>query len=210
MVSGEGGVCMEPNTTTPAAQAQSADGRTTPAAAPCEPAETRSLEEQIEALRAEVAELRDKHLRALAESRNVQQRAQRDRDEALRYAEAEFARELLVVLDDLERAQESARSGADPAALSEGIRISHEHFLKILRGRRIEPIEALGKPFDPNVHEALMRQPSADVAANVVMQEVARGYRMHDRVLRPTRVVVSDGPAAPSGGTTSADQGGEA
>ena len=96
----------------------------------------------------------------MAELRNVTQRALREKQEALRYAEADFARELLVVLDDLERTQESAKSASDVQSVVEGVRIVYEHFLKVLRGREIEPIEAAGKPFDPNCHEAMMQQPS--------------------------------------------------
>ena len=150
---------------------------------------------ELDVLRREVEELRDKNLRVLAESRNLQQRAQRDKAEALKFAEADFSRELLVVLDDLERTQESAGAVTDVQAVTDGVRIVYEHFLKVLKGRGIEPIEALGTPFDPAVHEAIMQQPSDEHAAGTVMQEVARGYKMHDRVLRPTRVVVSSGPA---------------
>ncbi|MBW7904612.1 MAG: nucleotide exchange factor GrpE [Phycisphaerae bacterium] len=142
----------------------------------------------------ELDALRDRNLRLLADMRNLQQRSKREREEALRYAEAEFARELLVVLDDLERAMQAA-SGAD-APLSEGMRITHEHFLKLLRTRGIEPIAAVGEPFDPALHEALLQQPSAQFPAGIVAQEVARGYRMHERVIRPARVVVSSGPPA--------------
>jgi len=69
-----------------------------------------------------------------------------------------------------------------------------EHFFKVLRSRGIAPIEALGRPFDPHLHEAILQQPSQEYPAGVVMQEIATGYTMHDRVLRPARVVVSAGP----------------
>jgi molecular chaperone GrpE len=142
----------------------------------------------------EIEKLRDDHLRIMAELRNVTQRAQREKQEALRYAEADFAKELLVVLDDLQRTLESINSGADATAISEGVRIVQEHFLKVLRGREIEPIEALGQPFDPDLHEALLQQPSDEYAAQTVMQELSRGYKMRDRVIRPTKVIVSSGP----------------
>ena len=152
---------------------------------------------ELDILRREVEELRDKNLRVLAESRNLQQRVERDKAEARKYAEADFSRELLVVLDDLERTQESAGAATDIQTVTDGVRIVYEHFLKVLKGRGIERIEALGTPFDPAVHEAIMQQPSDEHAAGVVMQEVARGYKMHDRVLRPSRVIVSSGPAQP-------------
>jgi len=160
-----------------------------------EPAEAVPPEDELQALRNEVEELREKNLRILADSRNFQQRAQRDKTEALKYAEAEFARELLVVIDDLERTLDSAKTAENVEPVADGVRIIYEHFLKVLRSRGIEPLEAEGRPFDPSFHEALMQQPSDEYPAGTVMQELARGYKMHDRVIRASRVVVSGGPA---------------
>lgn len=152
-------------------------------------------EEQIEALQREVEQLRDKNLRLIAEAQNQQKRAARERQEAIRYAEAAFARALLVILDDLERTQESAAAASDVKAVSDGVRIVYEHFLKVFAQHGIEPIQADGQPFDPAVHEAILQQPSDEHPAGTVVNEIARGYRMHERVLRPSRVVVSSGPA---------------
>lgn len=149
----------------------------------------------IAELQREVQLLKEKELRMIAEGRNLSQRLQREKEESLRFAEADFARELLVVIDDLNRTQESASKGADAGALADGVRIVNEHFMKLLRSRKVEPIAALGEPFDPQFHEALLQQPSDTVPAGSVVAEVARGYKMHDRVLRPARVVVSTGPA---------------
>jgi len=141
--------------------------------------------------------LHEENLRLMAELRNVRQRAQREKEEALKYAEADFARELLVVLDDLERTLASIQSAGNVQAVAEGVRIVYEHFLKVLRAHQIEPIEALGKAFDPDCHAAMMQQPSEEHPPGTVMQELARGYRMHGRVIRPSNVVVSSGPPAP-------------
>lgn len=151
--------------------------------------------DEVATLRREVEELRDKNLRQVAETQNLQKRFQREKLEALRYAESEFARELLVVLDDFERIQESVKTANDVKSVVDGVRIVHENFLKVLRQHEIEPIDALGKSFDPTYHEAMLQQPSDEHAAGVVMEEMARGYTMHQRVLRPSRVVVSSGPA---------------
>ncbi|MFO0837640.1 MAG: nucleotide exchange factor GrpE [Phycisphaerae bacterium] len=158
-------------------------------------------EADIAQLQAEVTTLRDQHLRNLAELRNANQRWQREKQEAVKYAEADFARELLVVLDGLERTLESARSAGDALSIAEGLRIVHEQFLKALAAHHIEPIQAAGVPFDPHVHEALMQRPSDDVSAGAVLQEVQRGFRMHDRVIRTARVIVSSGPATPTAAT---------
>lgn len=154
--------------------------------------------DELATLQREVAELRDKNLRLAAEAQNAQKRAQRELHESRRYAESEFARELLVIIDDLERTQEAARTAPDAQAVADGVRIVYEHLLKVLRQRGIEPLEALGRPFDPTYHEALTQQPS-DQPAGTVIQEAARGYKMHERVLRPSRVIVSAGPPAESG-----------
>ena len=150
----------------------------------------------IEALRAEVAELTDRNLRLAAELRNMQQRGQRERQESLLYAEADFAKSLLPVLDDFERTLASAAEADNAAAVLEGVRIVHEHLLKALKQRNIEPIAAKGERFDPDVHEALLQQPSDEVEAGIILEEAARGFRMHERVLRPAKVIVSSGPAA--------------
>ncbi len=158
-------------------------------------AESAAPESELDALRREVGELKDKNLRLLAEVQNQQKRFAREKQDALRYAEADFAKELLVILDDFERTQESAKTATDAKSVVDGVKIVHDHFLKVLQQRGITTIESVGKPFDPNVHEALMQQPSADVAAGSVIQEAARGFKMHDRVLRPARVIVSAGEA---------------
>jgi molecular chaperone GrpE len=162
-------------------------------AAAAEPATKVAEEAQTPAQQIEA--LRDENLRLMAELRNVRERAQREKQEALTYAEADFTRELLVVVDDLERTQQAANNADNAQAVAEGVRIVYEHFLKVLRGRSIEPIEALYQPFDPDLHEAVMQQPSAEHAAGTVIQELARGYRMGARVIRPSKVVVSSGPA---------------
>lgn len=148
----------------------------------------------VDEVQREVEALRDKNLRLLADMRNMQQRAQREREEALKYAEADFARELLVVLDDLDRAMQAPLQSDEAAKLREGVRIAQEHFVKVLRARGIEPLNTVGAAFDPGLHEALLQQPSDTVPAGTVIQEVARGYRMHSRVIRPARVIVSSGP----------------
>jgi molecular chaperone GrpE len=184
-----------PTPTEPVEAAESQTPVESPAGAETASAAPPAPEDELTALRREVEALRDKNLRALAEVQNTQKRAQREKEEALRYAEADFARELLVILDDFERTNESAKTATDVQAVAEGVRIVYEHFLKLLRSRGIAPIEAVGQPFDPAFHQALMQRPSDDHPAGTVIEEAARGYKMHDRVLRPSRVIVSTGPA---------------
>lgn len=143
------------------------------------------------ALQEEIEQLRDRNLRLVAEMQNSQRRSQRDKDEALKYAESKFAKELLVVLDGLERAREAAASATDVAPVADGVRIVYEQFLKILADHNIEPIDAVDQPFDPDRHEAVMQMPSKDKETGTVLQQLARGYQMHGRVLRPAKVIVA-------------------
>ncbi len=160
------------------------------------PGESRDATPEINPLQAELQDLRDRNLRLIAEAQNAAKRAQREKQEALRYAEFDFARELLVVIDDFERTLESTKAKEELQPVAEGIRIIYDHFLKLLAQRGVKQIEAVGKPFDPTYHEALLQQPSAEHAAGTVIQELARGYTMHERILRPARVIVSSGPGA--------------
>lgn len=147
------------------------------------------------ALERERDALQEENLRLIAEGRNQAARFSRERQDALKYANGDFARDLLTVLDDLERTQKSVESATDIKSVTDGVRIVYQHFLKVLEERGIEPIEAVGQEFDPSLHQALLKQASDEHAEGIVIEEAARGYKMHDRVLRPSRVVVSSGPA---------------
>lgn len=171
-------------------RAETGDGES-PAATQAVEKEAAALDEELTQLRRDLDELAAREKRLIAEMRNLQQRHQREKEEALRYAEFELARELLVVVDDFERVLEAG--AGDAGATLEGVRIAYDHMMKVLRQRGIAPIEAVGKPFDPQYHEALVQQPGADQPPGTVLKEVARGYTMHQRVLRPTRVIVAGG-----------------
>ena len=147
--------------------------------------------DELTRLRQELQEARDRNLRAVAEMQNQQRRAQRDKEDSLKFAESQFAKELLVVLDGLERAREAAGTATDVAPVAEGVRIVYDQFLKILSDHHIEPIDAVGQPFDPSFHEAVMQQPSPAHSSGTVLQQLARGYQMHGRVIRPAKVIVA-------------------
>ncbi len=153
------------------------------------------VEDPTAALERERDALTEENLRLIAEGRNQAARFSRERQDALKYANGDFARDLLVILDDIERTQKSALAATDVKLVADGVRIVHEHFLKVFEERGIKPIDAVGREFDPSFHQALLKQASDEHAEGVVIEEAARGYKMHDRVLRPSRVVVSSGPA---------------
>jgi molecular chaperone GrpE len=148
---------------------------------------------------ARVQRERDEYLdqlqRSRAEFANYQKRAKAQADSDRAYAVGSLARDLLDGLDNLERAAEALRASA-PAGIAEGLTIVHKQLLETLAKHGVEPIEALGRPFDPNQHEAILQQPDASHPEGTVVAEMSKGYRLHDRVLRPSKVAVSVKPAA--------------
>jgi len=142
----------------------------------------------------EPEQLKDKLLRARAELANLQRRASNEKTEAVRYAVSDFARDLLTVVDDFERMFEAAASEVSQDSIAEGSRLVYENLQKVLKNHHIERIEARGKPFDPAYHEALLQQPGGDQPPHTVLQEVQKGYLLHDRLIRPAKVIVSAEP----------------
>ncbi len=136
----------------------------------------------------------DKFLRAKADYQNLQKRAADEQRNAIRYANADFARSLLQVLDDFERTLQAAESTPEADSVVSGVKLVYEKLLKLLGDHHIEPIEALGQPFDPHLHEALMQEPCETLPPDSVLREIQRGFKFHDRVLRPARVVISKAP----------------
>lgn len=152
---------------------------------------------ELEQLRLKAAE-RDEYLdlaqRARAEFENYQKRVQRDREQDRKYAFGPIAAELLPVLDNLERALEAAQKAGEQGPLMQGVAMVQGQFLELLRRNGVARIEALGKPFDPHLHQALMEQPSSDAAPGTVVQIYEQGYLNQDRVLRPAKVIVARKP----------------
>jgi molecular chaperone GrpE len=166
-----------------------------PAGAPAESQEQAS--DELTTLRAKVAELQDKFLRAKAEAQNVVRRAQQERTEAVRYGNAELLRALLPVVDDFERTL-AAASGGQTVPVVEGVKLIYDKLIKLLRDQGVEALEVVGKPFDPTEHAAIMQQPSDRHEQGTVIQEVQQGYRYGDRILRPAQVIIAQGPAGPA------------
>ena len=112
-----------------------------------------------------------------------------------KYANASLVKELLGVVDNLERAIESSNGSNEDGQLSEGLDLTLKELLKIFKTFHASPIESLGKPFDPCYHQAMMQQETTDQPENIVLDELQKGYMIHDRLLRPAMVVVSKSPA---------------
>lgn len=136
-------------------------------------------------------------LRSRAELENFRKRMQRDAEQQLKYANMPLVRELLDVLDNLNRALNAAQGDeASATALREGVGLVAQQLIGVLSKYGCTPIAAEGAPFDPNYHEAIAQMPSEQHAAGLVAQEVAVGYILHDRVARPCQVIVSTGAPA--------------
>ncbi|MCP4246588.1 MAG: nucleotide exchange factor GrpE [bacterium] len=146
----------------------------------------------LEALKRELADANDKHLRAVAELQNFRRRATTERQETLRYGAADLIRAILNVVDDFERTL-AALAEHESSSVIQGIQLVHDNLLKALAAHHVERVSAAGQTFDPNLHEAIMQQPSDEHPAGAVVQEVQAGYRLWDRVLRPAKVIVSTG-----------------
>lgn len=152
-----------------------------------------------EELQKRIDALEDSLLRTKAEHQNIMRRAATERADALRYAHADIMRTLIPILDDLDRAIEAGadkKGSAGVGGLLDGVKLVRENLLKALREQGLEIIEAADRPFDPHVHEAMLQQPSDEHPAGTVLQELARGYRLRDRTLRPAKVIVSKGNAS--------------
>ena len=171
---------------------EAVDQDTGPAAAEPDP------EARIGALEAEVADLKDKLLRALAEAENVRRRAERDKIEISKYAVAGFAREILPVADNLRRAldsidQKTREENETVETLVVGVEMTERDMLNAFERFRITPIEALGQKFDHNLHEAMFETEDKDQPEGTVVQVLQTGYMLGERLLRPAKVGVSKG-----------------
>lgn len=156
------------------------------------PTETPAPEvDPLTAALAERDESRDRLLRAHAELENYRKRVQREREEDRRYAAAPLARDLFPILDNLQRAVTAAEQGGTIDDLRQGVAMVLQQAREILTKHHVQTIAALGQPFDPNLHEALTQIPSAEHPPLTVLQEAETGYTLHDRVLRPAKVIVS-------------------
>jgi molecular chaperone GrpE len=149
---------------------------------------------EVEELRAKAAErdqFKDLAQRTRAEFENYQKRNQRDREQERQYMAGQFVLDILPILDNLERATAAATEAGEKGPLVQGVAMVEQQFLEVLKRYHVHRIQAEGKPFDANLHQALLQQPSMDKMPGTVLHVVEPGYMIHDRVLRPAKVVVS-------------------
>ncbi len=171
--------------------------------------QNKALLQTVAELKAENAELRDKHLRIIAEMENFRRRAERDKAEGMKYAASEFGRDVISIADNLRRAIEAApreaiEQNAGLKTLLEGVEVTERELFKVLERHGISRFDPLGEKFDPHKHEAMVKVDVPNVAADVIVQVLQAGYRIGERVLRPATVILAKGgpavkPAYPEG-----------
>jgi len=166
--------------------AQAAAGSAPEAAVPAG-----SLEEQLQAAIAERDALTQKWLLSVADFDNYRRRAQKEAEQERRFAALPLARDLLPVLDNLHRAIDAARNGGDVNQLVQGMQMVSRQFDDMLAKHAVVPIAAVDQPFDPNLHQALQQVAAPGKPPLTVIAECERGYRLYDRVVRPSTVIVS-------------------
>lgn len=154
--------------------------------------ETKAEEPQND-LAAEVEKYRDAALRARAELDNYRKRVARDKEDAIRYANTSLLESLLPILDNFELGLGAARNATDVAGIVQGLEMVSRQLEDFLRGSGVETIDAAGAPFDPNLHDAVAQEASAEVPEGHVIRQLRKGFKLKDRLIRPASVVVSKG-----------------
>lgn len=157
----------------------------------------------ISQLKKELSEAQDKTMRTFAELENFRKRSARTLQDELKYANMSLIRDFLPVIDNLERAIEAAKKQTEQGeltpqgqALLEGVEMVVQQFNSVLAKHDCTVIDSLNQPFDPNFHQAITQMPSAEADPNTVIMETQKGYLLHDRVVRPSQVIVSTKPAS--------------
>lgn len=160
----------------------------------------KELEARLEAKEQEAGETYDRLLRVSAEFENYKKRSTREMDEFRKFANQSLIKEMLSVVDNLELAMNSSNDHkAIDKDLLQGLDMTHKEILKVFEKFNVRPIDAKGQPFDPAFHEAVMQEETDDVEKNTVVNELQRGYMIHDRLLRPAMVVVAKPKAKKEG-----------
>jgi molecular chaperone GrpE len=175
-----------------------------PAPAPVSP------EDRVAALEAEKVDLRDRMLRIAAEFENWKKRARKEQTDNEAKVREAVLRDMLEVIDALDRATAAVGGASDLQSVQQGIALVLRLFGQKLERYDVKPLEAKGKPFDPRVHEAISQAPSAEVPPGTVLNELQKGYKVGDRLLRPAAVVVAVAPPASAPAPDAKSEGGAA
>lgn len=146
-------------------------------------------EDEVTALKAEVEKLKNEYIKVFADTENLKKRLQREHEQSTKYRIQSFALNILPTIDNLERALQQK---TDDEAYREGVVMIYDQLMASLKAEGVEPIEAVNKPFDPNIHQAMMMESVEGVEPNTVIEEYQKGYMLKDRILRASLVKVSE------------------
>ena len=152
-------------------------------------------EDPMAGLQADLDRFRDLALRSQADFENYKKRSAREKEEAIRYANSSLLERLVGIIDNFELGLAAAKEQGADSPIYSGMILVQKQLNDLLTENGLQPIEAEGKTFDPNVHEAIAHEPSDQVPEGIVLRQARRGYRFKERLLRPSRVVVSSGLA---------------
>jgi molecular chaperone GrpE len=154
------------------------------------------LQEQLKEKDLELAEQKGDFLREKADLENFRKRLVKDKEDSVQFANERLLKELVQIDDNLNRALGAPNASLE--TLKEGIEMIQKQFASFLKGQKVEPIEAMGKPFDPSLHEVMTQMESEEHDENIVMQEYSKGYTLNGRILRSAKVVISKKPEKPT------------
>ena len=155
--------------------------------------QTDDSQSQLTQLKAELGKYKDVALRSVADLDNYRKRMAREKDDAIRYANASFLERLIPILDNFELGLQAAKAGGNQSAVQDGLMMVFKQLQEFLASCGVETVDATGQHFDPNVHEAIAQEQSEQVAEGYVIRQLRKGYRLKDRLIRPANVVVSKG-----------------
>ena len=153
-------------------------------------------DDPMSGLQADLDRFRDLALRSQADFDNYKKRAAREKEEAIKYANSSLLERLIAIIDNFELGLAAAKSEGEKSPIYSGMSMVLKQLTDFLSDNGLQPIDAEGQQFDPNLHEAIAHEPSQEVPEGVVVRQMRRGYKMKDRLLRPSAVVVSSGRSA--------------
>ena len=160
---------------------------------PAATVEAEQSDDDSEGLQADLNRFRDLALRSQADFENYKKRSAREKEEAIKYANSSLLEKLISIVDNFELGLEAARAEGEKSPIFSGMSMVLKQLMDFLADSGLQPIDAVGQKFDPNLHEAIAHEPSEKVPEGSVIRQTRRGYRMKDRLLRPSSVVVSSG-----------------
>jgi molecular chaperone GrpE len=152
--------------------------------------------DETEGLQADLQRFRDLALRSQADFENYKKRSAREKEEAIKYANSSLLERLVSIIDNFELGLEAARGEGENSPIFSGMNMVLKQLMDFLADSGLQPIDAVGQKFDPNLHEAIAHEQSEQVAEGLVIRQTRRGYKLKDRLLRPSSVVVSSGAPA--------------